>query len=143
MELHPVGQVAPGTGHVRHDGLATEFALGADLAGDSGVTSAAKALSWSTIVLTVFFSSRISPFTSTVIFFDRSPRAMAVATSAMLRSCTGEVAGYPVHAVRQVLPGPRHAGHGGLTAQLAFGADLAGHAQSLRPRSRSADPPSC
>ena len=35
----------------------------------------------------VFFNSRISPFTSTVIFFERSPLAMAVATSAMLRTC--------------------------------------------------------
>ena len=34
----------------------------------------------------VFFSSRISPFTSTVIFFDRSPFATAVVTSAMLRT---------------------------------------------------------
>ena len=34
----------------------------------------------------VFFSSRISPFTSTVIFFDRSPLATAVVTSAMLRT---------------------------------------------------------
>ena len=50
------------------------------------VTSDAKLLSWSTIVLMVFFSSRISPFTSTVIFFDRSPLATAVVTSAMLRT---------------------------------------------------------
>ena len=50
------------------------------------VTSEAKALSWSTIVLIVFFSSRISPRTSTVIFFDRSPCATAVVTSAMLRT---------------------------------------------------------
>ena len=34
----------------------------------------------------VFLSSRISPFTSTVIFFDRSPFATAVVTSAMLRT---------------------------------------------------------
>ena len=34
----------------------------------------------------VSLSWRISPFTSTVIFRDRSPRAMAVATSAMLRT---------------------------------------------------------
>ena len=50
------------------------------------LTSEAKAFSWSTIVLMVFFSSRISPFTSTVILRDRSPRATAVATSAMLRT---------------------------------------------------------
>ena len=50
------------------------------------VTSPANALSWSTIVLMVFFSSRISPFTSTVILRDKSPRATAVVTSAMLRT---------------------------------------------------------
>ena len=49
------------------------------------VTSAAKALSWSTIVLMVSFSSRISPRASTVIFFERLPFATAVVTSAMLR----------------------------------------------------------
>ena len=50
------------------------------------VTSDAKAFSWSTMVLMVFFSSRISPFTSTVIFLDRSPLATAVVTSAMFRT---------------------------------------------------------
>ena len=50
------------------------------------VTSPAKALSWSTMVLTVFLSSRISPRTSTVIFLERSPLATAVVTSAMLRT---------------------------------------------------------
>src|SRR6185437_3039012 len=38
---------------------------------------------WSTIVLMVFLSSSTSPFTSTVIFFERSPFATAVVTSAM------------------------------------------------------------
>ncbi|CAA9272586.1 MAG: hypothetical protein AVDCRST_MAG52-3322 [uncultured Blastococcus sp.] len=51
------------------------------------VTSAAKEDSWSTIVLTVDFSSRISPRASTVIFWLRSPRATAVVTWAMLRTC--------------------------------------------------------
>ena len=35
----------------------------------------------------VSFSSAISPLTSTVIFFDRSPLATAVVTSAMFRTC--------------------------------------------------------
>ena len=51
------------------------------------VTSAANDRNWSTIVLTVFFSSRNSPLTSTAIFFARSPLATAVVTSAMLRTC--------------------------------------------------------
>ena len=50
------------------------------------VTSSAKDESWSTIVLIVFFSSRISPRASTVIFCVRSPRATAVVTCAMLRT---------------------------------------------------------
>src|ERR1700684_1072518 len=39
------------------------------------------------MVLMVFFSSKISPFTATVILRPRSPRATAVVTSAMLRTC--------------------------------------------------------
>ena len=40
----------------------------------------------------VFLSSRISPFTSTVILRDRSPRATAVVTSAILRTCAVRLA---------------------------------------------------
>ncbi len=50
------------------------------------VTCSAKEDSWSTIVLTVVTSSRISPLASTVIFLERSPMATAVVTSAMLRT---------------------------------------------------------
>ena len=39
------------------------------------------------MVLIVFFSSEISPRTSTVILRERSPFATAVVTSAMLRTC--------------------------------------------------------
>ena len=39
------------------------------------------------MVLMVSFNCRISPRTSTVIFFDKSPLATAVVTSAMLRTC--------------------------------------------------------
>src|SRR5580698_2539402 len=50
------------------------------------VTSSAKEESWSTMVLRVDFSSRISPRASTSIFWLRSPLATAVATWAMLRT---------------------------------------------------------
>jgi hypothetical protein len=53
---------------------------------DTRDTSEANELSWSTMVLIVDLSSRISPLTSTVIFFDRSPFATAVVTSAMFRT---------------------------------------------------------
>src|SRR5215467_4069263 len=39
------------------------------------------------MVLMASFSCRISPRTSTVIFFDRSPMATAMVTSEMLRTC--------------------------------------------------------
>ena len=52
------------------------------------VTSSANDDSWSTIVLIVSASAATSPFASTVIFFDRSPRATAVVTSAMPRTCS-------------------------------------------------------
>ena len=51
------------------------------------VTSDAKLLNCSTIVLMVFFNSRISPFTSTSIFLDKSPVATAVVTSAIFLTC--------------------------------------------------------
>ena len=176
----------------------------------------------------VFLSSRISPFTSTVIFFDRSPSATAVVTSAMLRTwpvrlaamaftlsvrsfhvpptpstcawppslpsvptsratrvtseakelswstidvdgvlqledlalhvdgdllrqvaarhggghlgdvadLAGQVAGHQVHVVGQVLPGAGDAFDLRLAAELAFGADLAGHARHFARRRR-------
>lgn len=51
------------------------------------VTWSANDESWSTIVLMVVFSSRISPRASMSIFLVRSPWAMAVVTIAMLRTC--------------------------------------------------------
>ena len=48
----------------------------------------------------------------------------------------GEVGGHEVDVVGEILPGARHAGHLGLAAELALGADLARHAASLRRRSR-------
>ena len=88
------------------------------------VTSEAKELSWSTIVLMVFLSSRISPCTSTVIFLDRSPLATAVVTSAMLRTWAVRLPAIEFTvSVRsfQVPPTPVTSR---LTAELALGAHL-------------------
>src|SRR5262249_56043034 len=43
-----------------------------------------------------------------------------------------EVARHEVHVVREVLPGARHAGNGGLAAQLARGTHVAGGARDRR-----------
>ena len=64
-------------GGTRHLRLTAQLALDADLAGDPGHLGTERLDSWSTIVLTVFFSSSISPATSTVTFWVRSPLATA------------------------------------------------------------------
>ena len=88
-------------------------------------------------------SAATSPLASTVIFWDRSPSATAVVTWAMLRTWLGQVAGHEVHGVGEVLPGAGHAGHVGLAAELALGADLAGDAGDLVGERRAAGRPSC
>src|SRR3569833_2457817 len=86
------------------------------------------------MVLIVFLSSRISPFTSTVIFFDKSPFATAVVTSAILRICpvrlpamllTESVKSYQVPATSGTWGGPPGGPAGG-AARAARGAAGAG-----------------
>src|SRR5207244_363513 len=83
--VHAVGQVLPRPGHPLHLGLAAQLPLGATSRA-TRVTSLAKEPSWSTMVLMVIFSSRLSPLTSTVLVLDRSPLPAAVPISAMLRT---------------------------------------------------------
>ncbi len=126
-----VGEVLPGAGDAGHCGLAAELAFGADLARHAAHFRA-KPLSWSTIVLMVFFSSRISPFTSTVIFRERSPLGDGGGDVGDVADLTGQVRGHRVDGVGQVLPGAGDAGHDRLAAELAFGADFARHARDFR-----------
>ena len=93
------------------------------------VTWSANVASVSIMPLIVSASAAISPFASTVSFCFRSPLATAVTTLAMPRTWLGQVAGHEVHVVGQVLPRAGDALHLGLAAELAFGADLAGHAR--------------
>ena len=93
------------------------------------VTSEPNERSWSTIVLMVFFSSRNSPFTSTVIFLDRSPFATAVVTSAILRTCAVRLTAIEFTLSVKSFHVPATPLHFRLAAELAFGADLARHAR--------------
>ena len=95
------------------------------------VTSAANALSWSTIVLIVFLSSRISPLTSTVILRDRSPPRDGRRDLGDVAHLRRQVGGQQVDVVGEVLPRAGDAGHLRLAAELAFGADLARDARDL------------
>ena len=94
----------------------------------------AKELSWSTIVLMVFFSSRISPRTSTVILRERSPFATAVVTCAMLRTWVVRLPAIEFTRFGEILPGAGDAAHVRLPAELAFGADFARHARHFARR---------
>ena len=95
------------------------------------VTSSANADSWSTIVLTVFFSSRISPRASTVIFWLRSPLATAVVTWAMLRTWSVRLSARRFTLSVRSFHVPLTPGTCGLAAEAAFGAHLAGDAGDL------------
>ncbi len=79
----------------------------------------------------VFLSSRISPFTSTVILRERSPRATAVVTSAMLRTCVVRLAASRLTLSVRSFQVPATPGHHGLAAEAALGADLACDARHL------------
>ena len=97
--------------------------------------------SWSTIVLTVGFSSATSPRASTVILRDRSPRAIAVATGDVAH-LVGQVGRHGVHRVGHVAPSARHAAHLGPPAEPPVGADLAGHPGHLVGEQTTAGRPS-
>ena len=92
------------------------------------VTSEANDRSWSTIVLMASFSCRISPLTSTVIFFERSPLATAIVTSAMLRTCAVRFDAIELTLSVRSFQTPRDFADLRLTAELSFGADFAGDA---------------
>ena len=74
------------------------------------------------MVLMASFNCRISPRTSTVIFFDRSPLATAIVTSAMLRTWAVRFEAMEFDALGEVLPNTGHLAHLRLAAELAVGA---------------------
>ena len=92
-------------------------------------------MSWSTIALIVFLSWRISPLTSTVIFFERSPLATAVVTSAMFRTWSVRLPAMQLTLSVRSFQTPATPADLRLAAQPALGADLAGDAGDLARRS--------
>ena len=79
----------------------------------------------------VFFSSRISPFTSTVIFFDKIALGDRGRHLGDVADLAGQIVGHQVDVVGEVLPRPGDAFDPRLAAELAFGADLARDAGHL------------
>ena len=81
------------------------------------------------MVLMVFFSSRISPRTSTVILLRQVAVGHGGGHFGDVAHLAGQVAGHGVHAVGQILPGSGDTFHFRLAAEFAFGADFARHAR--------------
>src|SRR5439155_179005 len=126
-EIHAFGQIFPNAAHVANLRLAAELAFGADLARDAGH----------------FGRERVQLIDHRVHGFFELQDFAADIDGDLLREIAisnrdgdvGDVAnlgrqvtGHGVDAVRQVLPGAGDPGHGGLAAELAFGADFAGDA---------------
>src|SRR5207249_4445613 len=116
-----------GAGHTRHLGLATEFALGADLARH------ARHLRGEGVELVHHGVDGVLEFEN-LAFDVHGDLAGEVAAGdggghfGNVADLAGEVAGHGVDVVGEVFPGAGDAGHNGLAAELAFGADFAGDA---------------
>ena len=119
-----VGEVLPGAGDAGHVGLAAEPAFGADLARH------ARHLAGEAVELVDHGVERFLELQDFAAHVDRDlarqvaagDRGRHLGDVADLR---GQVAGHRVDAVGEVLPGAGDAGHLGLAAELAVGADLA------------------
>ena len=130
-EVHAVGQVLPRAGDALHVGLAAELAFGADFAGHAGHFRRERA------ELIDHRVDGVLELENFALHVDRDLlRQVAVGDGRRhfgdVAHLAGEVAGHRVHAVGQVLPGAGDALHVGLAAELAFGADFAGHARHFR-----------
>ena len=122
-----VGQILPGAGDAGYDGLAAEFAVGADFAGDAGDFGGERAQ---------LIDHRVDGFFELKDFAADIDRDLAGKVAAGdgggdfgdVADLAGEVAGHGVHGVGEILPGAGDAGDLRLAAELAVGADFAGHA---------------
>ena len=129
-DVDGVGQVLPRAGHAGHLRLAAQLAFGADFArhardfGGEGVElvhhDVDRVLEFENFAFDVG-----GDFLGQVAFGDGGGDFGDVAD---LRR---QVAGHDVDGVGQVFPRSRDAGHDGLAAQLAFGADFARHARDF------------
>ena len=88
----------------------------------------------SIMLLIVSASAAISPLASTVSFCLRSPLATAVTTLAMPRTWLVRLPAMKLTLSVRSFQVPATPLHLGLAAELAFGADLAGHARHFRRR---------
>ena len=130
--VHVVGEVLPGAGGARAPWPGRRACPSTPTSRATVVTWSANVASVSIMLLIVSASAAISPLASTrqlALQVAVGDRGHDLGDAAHL---VGQVRGHEVDVVGQVLPGAGHALHLGLAAQLAFGADFAGHAGHFR-----------
>ena len=128
--IDAVGQVLPGARHAQHIGLTAQASFGADLARH------ARHFRCESVEL---IDHRVDGLLqlqdlAADVHGDLLGQVAAGDGGGDLgdvADLSRQVAGHGVDAVRQVLPGARHARHLGLPAQTSLGADLARHARHL------------
>ena len=130
-----VGQVLPGAGHAGHHRLHAEPAFGADLARDARHFRRERAQ---------LLDHRVDGLLELQDFAAHVDRDLLGQVAVRhgdrhvgdVAHLAREVGRHRVHVVGEVLPRARDAGHRGLAAELAFGADLARHARHFRRERR-------
>src|SRR5207248_2787306 len=125
-----VGEVFPDAGHAFHLRLAAEVTFGADLAGHPGD------LAGEGVQLLDHDVDRVLQLADLAAHFDRDflleiARGYGLGDVGDIAHLGGQVAGHQVDVVGEVLPDAGRAFDLRLAAELAFGADLAGHAGDL------------
>ena len=127
-EVDVVGEVLPGAGDFRHFGLAAELAFGADLARH------ARHFGGEGVELVHHGVDGVLQLEDFALHVDRDLARQVAARHrggdfGDVADLGGQVAGHRVDVVGEVLPGAGDAGHVGLAAEPAFGADFARHAR--------------
>src|SRR5207249_4493952 len=127
-DVDAVGQVFPGAGDAMDQALRAQLAFGADFAGDAGDFGGERVQ---------LVDHRVHGFFELQDFAADIDgdllREIAISNSnddvGDVANLGRQVTGHGVDAVGQVLPGAGDPGHGGLAAELAFGADFPGDAR--------------
>src|SRR5262249_21641555 len=127
-EIHVVGEVLPGAGDARHQGLAAELAFGADLAGHARHfgSKAVELVDHRVDGVLELQDLALDLHSDLAREVAARHRRGHVGDVADLR---GQVVGHRVDVVGQVLPRAGDTGHGRLAAELAFGTHFARHAR--------------
>src|SRR6185295_3514309 len=130
-QIDVVGEVLPRAGDAFDTGLAAELALGADLARHAGHFGG------ETVQLIDHRVDGVFEFEDFALHLDRDLLGQVAASNGSghfgdIAHLTGEVGRHRVDVVGQVLPGSGNTFDLRLAAELAFGADFAGHARHLR-----------